>query len=156
MADVRLHKGACTLKKKRAACKHAGNHTKVIQFGLLTADGGGYFEGHKRFTNDELAAFLRNAHAKFGKMVIMLDRAPRHTAKAVQEAIDETGGGVKLARHPPGCPDVNAMEELWRQMKLAVLSGPYVKFSRMCRDVKRWLGDCIPRLDVFRYLYRSV
>ena len=41
MADVRLRKGVCTLKKKRAVYKHAGNHAKVVQFGLLTADGGG-------------------------------------------------------------------------------------------------------------------
>ena len=154
--DVRLRKGVYALKKKRAVYKYAGNHAKVVQFGLPAADGGGYFEGHKRFTKDEFVAFLRNAHAKFGKMVIILDRAPQHTAKAVQDAIDEMDGGVKLACLPPGCPDLNAMEELWRQMKRAVFSGPYIKFGKMCRDIKRWLRDYIPRPDIFRYLYRSV
>ena len=48
------------------------------------------------------------------------------------------------------------MEELWRQMKRAVLSGPYVKFSKMRRDMKKWLGKELPSLDIFRYLYRSV
>ena len=156
IADVRLRKGVYTLKKKRAVYKYTGNHAKIIEFGLLTADGRGYFEGHKRFTKDEFVAFLRNAHAKFGKMVIILDRAPQHTAKVVQEAIDEMDGEVKLVYLPPGCPDLNAMEELWRQMKRAVLSGPYVKFSKMCRDIKRWLRNKLPRLDIFRYLYRSV
>ena len=156
MADVRLRKGACTLTKKRAACKCTGNHAKIVQFGLPAADGRGCFESHKRFTKDGFVAFLRNAHAKFGKMVIILDRAPQHTAKVVQEAIDEMDGEVKLVYLPPGCPDLNAMEELWRQMKRAVPSGPYVKFSKMRRDVKRRLGDYIPRLDIFRYLYRSV
>ena len=65
-------------------------------------------------------------------------------------------GEVELVYLPPGCPDLNAMEELWRQMKRAVPSGPYVKSSKMRRDVKRRLGDYIPRLDIFRYLCRSV
>ena len=39
--DVRLRKGVYTLKKKRAVYKHAGNHAKVMQFGLPAADGGG-------------------------------------------------------------------------------------------------------------------
>ena len=30
MADVRLRKGVCTLKKKRAVYKYTGNHAKVI------------------------------------------------------------------------------------------------------------------------------
>ena len=75
MADVRLRKGVYTLRKKRAACKCTGNRAKVVQFGLPAADGRGYFESHKRFTKDEFVAFLRNAHAKFGKMAIMLDGA---------------------------------------------------------------------------------
>ena len=98
----------------------------------------------------------RNAHAKFGKTVIMLDRTPRHAAKAVQEAMDGTGDGAEPGCLPPRRPDLNATGELWRQMKLAVLSGPCVKFGKMCRDVKRWPGDCIPRPDMFRYPCRSV
>ena len=66
------------------------------------------------------------------------------------------GGEVKPVYLPSGCLDLNAMEELWRQMKRAVSSGPYVKFSKMRRDIRRWLRDDILRPDIFRYLYRSV
>ena len=48
------------------------------------------------------------------------------------------------------------MEEMWWQMKRAVPSGPYVKFSKMCRYIKTWLRDDIPNLNIFRYLYRRV
>ena len=101
IADVRLRKGAYTLKKKRAVYKYTGNRARVVQFGLLTADGRGYFERHERFTKDEFVRFPRNARAKFGKMVMMLDRAPQHTAKAVQDAIDEMDGEVKPVYLPP-------------------------------------------------------
>ena len=156
IADVRLRKGVCTLKKKRAIYKHAGNHAKVIQFGLLTADGRGYFVRHDRFAKDEFVEFLRNAHAKFGETVMIPDGAPKHTARAVQEAMDEMGGEVKPLYLPSGCLDLNAMGELWRQMKRAVSSGPYVKFSKMRRDIRRWLRGDILRPDIFRYLHRSV
>ena len=69
--------------------------------------------------------------------------------------MDEMDGEAKLACLPPGRPDLNAMEGVWRQVKRAVPSGPHVKSSKMRRDVKRWLGDHIPRPDVFRYLCRS-
>ena len=47
-ADVRLRKGVYTLRNKRAVYTITGSHAKIMQFGLLTADGRGYFEGHKR------------------------------------------------------------------------------------------------------------
>ena len=88
-------------------------------------------------------------------MAVIQDGAPQHRAKPVQEAIDETGGAVKLVCLPPGCPDLNDMGELWRQMKRAVPSGPNVKFGKVYRDIKRRLRDYIQRLNIFRYPYRS-
>ena len=101
MADVRLRKGAYALKKKRAACKHAGNHAEAIRFGLPAADGGGHFGGHKRFTKDEFIRFLRNAHAKFGKTAIMLDRAPPPPARGKGSP---GGGGRDGRRGRTGAP----------------------------------------------------
>ena len=39
---------------------------------------------------------------------------------------------------------------------MGVLSGPYVKFSKMCSDIDEWLESRLPQLDIYRYLYRSV
>ena len=155
MADVRLRKGARAPKKKRAVYEHAVNRAKVRQSGLLAADGKSRFERRERFTKDDFVEFLRNAHAKFSRTVVMPDGAPWHWAKAVRDAMDGMNGGVKLACLPPGRPDLAATGEAWRQMKRAVPSGPYVKSSKMRRDVKLWPRDYIPRPDVFRRLYRS-
>ena len=56
---------------------------------------------------------------------------------------------------PPGCPDLNAIEEVWRQMKHAILDVPYVRFSSMYSDIDKWLRSSLPKLDIERYLYRK-
>ena len=62
---------------------------------------------------------------------------------------------MELQFLPPGCPDLNAIEGVWRQMKHAVLDVPYVRFSSMCSDIDRWLRSSLPKLDIEGYLYRK-
>ena len=57
---------------------------------------------------------------------MVLDRAPQHKAD-VMAAVKEMGNQVILVYLPPGCPHLNTIEELWRQMKMSVLNGPYTK-----------------------------
>ena len=68
------------------------------------------------------------------------DRAPRRR-----------GAAVSAAR----LPDLNAIEEVWRQMKHAILDVPYVRFSSMCSDIDKWLRSSLPKLDIEKYLYRK-
>ena len=85
---------------------------------------------------------------------MITDGAPQHRSKLVREEI-RLLGGLELEFFPPGCPGLNAIEGLWRQMKHAVLDAPYVRFSSMCNDIDRWLGSSRPKLDIEKYLYRS-
>ena len=62
---------------------------------------------------------------------------------------------VELQFLPPGCPDLNAIEEAWRRMKHAVLDVPYVRFSSMCSDIDKWPRSSLPKLDIEKYLYRK-
>ena len=70
---------------------------------------------------------------------MILDGAPQHRAADVKKALKEMNGEVELEFLPPGCPDLSAIEELWRQMKHAVLDTAYVKLSKMCRDINDWI-----------------
>ena len=88
--------------------------------------------------------------------IMVLDGAAQHRAKIVREAIEEMNGEVRLVFLPPGCPDLNAIEEVWCQMKHAVLDTPIVKFHKMCEDIDIWLVGSLPRLEIEKYLYRTV
>ena len=107
----------------------------TIVFGLITADGEGFFGRYEKFTKEEFTTFIQGAHAWFGKMLIILDGASQHRAKIVRQAIAEMNGEIMLKFLPPDYPDLNTIEEMWRQLKMAVLSGPYIKFGKMCNDV---------------------
>ena len=88
-------------------------------------DGRSMCAQYGRFTADDFVDFLKRVRRRFPKIVIILDRAPQHTAKVVKQLEGETEG-LELKYLPPGCPDLNAMEEKWKQMKRHVLDVPYV------------------------------
>ena len=100
--------------------------------------------------------FLEAVHKWFGKTIMVLDGASQHRAKIVRETLREMNGEVRLVFLPPGCPDLNAIEEVWRQMKHAVLDAPTVKLHKMCEDIDKWLVESLPRLEIENYLYRKV
>ena len=83
----------------------------------ITLDGEGFFRRYDSFTGKEFVEFLKAACERFGK--IITDGAPQHRSKFVREEIGRLDG-VELQFLPPGCPDLNAIEEVWRQMKHAI------------------------------------
>ena len=97
-------------------------------FGLITLDGKGFFQRYGSFTGKEFVEFLKAARERFGKILMIADGAPQHRSKLVREELGRLDG-LQLEFLPPGCPDLNAIEEVWRQMKHAVLDAPYIRFS---------------------------
>ena len=115
IAEARARRGIYT--PMRGVYTYTGSHSKTI---VITTDGRGYFERYSSFTKEEFVKFLKAVHAKFGKILIILDGAAQHRAKCVKEELKKLVG-LELKFLPPGCPDLNAIEEVWRQMKHAVL-----------------------------------
>ena len=157
IADARLRKRVYTPKGKRATYTRTGSHARTVVFGLITDDGRSFFRQYDRFTKDEFADFLKESHRQFGKPIMMiLDRAPQHKAGIIRETLKELDGAAELEFLRPGCPDLNAIEEVWRQMKRAVLDVRYVTVAGMHEDIDRWLGSSVPVLDIEKYLHRVV
>ena len=154
VADARLRKGIYTPKGVRGAYTYTESHSRTVVFGLLTIDGEGFFRRYDSFTGREFAEFLKAACERFGKILMITNGAPQHRSGLVREELGRLGG-LELEFFPPGCPDLNAIEEVWRQMKHAVLDAPYVRFGSMCSDIDRWLKVSLPKLDVEKYLYRK-
>ena len=104
ITDTRPRKGVYTRKGRRATYTFTGSYSKTVVFGMITADGEGFFERYPKFSKDEFVDFLRKAHERFGRMLIIADRAPQHRARAVREALEEMEGRVEMVFLPPGCP----------------------------------------------------
>ena len=112
VADSRPRRGVYTLGRRRAVYTYNGSHTKTIVFGFTTTDGGGFFKRYAAFTKEEFVDFLEATYKWFGKTIMVLDGASQHRAKIVREALKEMNGEVRLVFLPPGCPDLNAIEEI--------------------------------------------
>ena len=147
--------GVCTLGRRRAAYTHNGSHTRTTVFGFATTDKGGFVKRHAAFTK-EFVDFLEAVHKWFGKAMMVLDGALQHRAGIVLEALKEMNCEARLASLPSGCPDLSAIEEIWRQMKHAVLDAPTVKLHKMCEDTDRWRVESLPRLEIENHPYRKV
>ena len=145
VANARFSKGVYT---------YTGSHSKTVMLGLIMLDREGIFQRYGPFTGKEFVEFLKAAYERFGKILMITGGAPQHRSKFVREEIGRLDG-VELQFLPPGCPDLNAIEEVWLQMKHAVLDMPYVRFSSMCSDIDKWLRSSLPKLDIEKYLYRK-
>ena len=111
VANARLRKGIYTPKGIRGVYTYTGSHSKTIVFGLITLDGEGFFQRYDSFTGKEFVEFLKAACERFGKILMITDGAPQHRSKFVREEIGRLDG-VELQFLPPGCPDLNAIEEV--------------------------------------------
>ena len=142
-------------KGRRAVCTVTGSHGKTVVYGLQTMDGRGMCVQYDRFTTENFADFLKRAHRRFPRMAMILDRAPQHTARISRQTAEDLGG-LELEYLPPGCPDLNAMEEKWRQMKHRTLDVPYVALGNLRKEITRYLRYHMPVLQIENYLYRKL
>ena len=92
IAAPRARKRGYTRKKIRALYTYTGSHSKTIVFGLITADDRNMFRQHDEFGMHAFAKFIRAAVRKFGKICLILDKAPQHRAKMILRLVDEIDG----------------------------------------------------------------
>ena len=155
VADARLRKGIYTPKGVRGAYTYTESHSRTVVFGLLMIDGEGFFRRYDSFTGREFAEFLKAACERFGKILMITNGAPQHRSGLVKEELGRLGG-LELEFFPPGCPDLNAMEEKWRQMKHRTLDVPYIALGNLRKEITRYLRYRMPVLRIENYLYRKL
>ncbi|MDI1495885.1 MAG: Transposase [Cenarchaeum symbiont of Oopsacas minuta] len=100
--------------------KWTGMHSKIIVYGAVTEDGRQLFKTYHRFDSESTVDYLKLLEKKFGKIFVILDRAPQHRSRMVKEYLRDHKDTVKLRYLPRATPRMNAVEECWRQGKYAV------------------------------------
>jgi transposase len=79
--------------------------------------------------------FLQNfIKGRKGKVFLIVDGHPSHTAKVVQRYRDSLGGRLELHRLPAYAPDLNPDEFVWRHMKKNGVSKKPLKQNEALRD----------------------
>ncbi|MGN7478210.1 IS630 family transposase [Solibacillus silvestris] len=117
------HEGA----KLFAAIHYATGH--IIHREEETADA----QAFQRFLQDILTAYPE------GKIVIMLDNARIHHAKAIQPFLKENSR-LQFVFLPPYSPELNMAEGLWDWLKKDVINNVFFqKFYHIKRNVKEFM-----------------
>jgi hypothetical protein len=62
---------------------------------------------------------------------------------------------MKIEYFPVGSPQLNAVEECWRQGKYEILSDYYSSFSQLKQTISQYYRTTRFNLDIKKYLLRS-
>ena len=103
----------------------------------------------KEFLN-MLSKFLH----KFKRAILILDKAPWHKkSKKVQKYLKEHRRELKIIWFPTGCPEMNPVEECWRQAKKEVNGGRvHESLEVMKKELRHFLKYVNFKQDMGKYL----
>lgn len=120
-------------------------------------DGKQMFRQYDDFDAETFLAYLKVLHRKFSKMILFMDKARQHhRSKRVQEYLKENQDTIKVLWFPNSCPELNAVEECWRQGKDDLLSNIfYDRFIDLKTSIAGYYRTRRFRLGIVKYLLRD-
>ena len=109
---------------------------------------------HDKINTDKMLFCLYKMRRKFKKFILVLDSAPWHKkSKKVRKYFSEHKASIKVIYFPKGCPDMNPVEECWRQSKKEVNGGRiHENFETMKKELKSFFRKTNFKQDVRKYL----
>lgn len=127
----------------------------VNLLGALTEDGETFMtEVADSFTSDVTVRFLRALQTEFGDHLhVILDNATYFSSNQVAEFVEETA--IEVTYLPTGSPDMNPIEECWRQFKRQ-LGNRYFNSIEELRSAIRPALAAISPPNIYEYLCPSV
>ena len=134
---------------------YTGSHKRITVYGSITADGRQFFRTYEKFYAPTFVRYLKEMQRHFGKMAVVVDRAPPHKAKAVRKLLRENKN-IKIIYLPKGSPFLNAMEERWHRVKRVLLVSEYYKtFLEMHQAVSLYYMTARFKLDLLKFASRK-
>ena len=130
-----------------------GLHTKIHIFGFLSEDKKKMFASDNKMNAKSFLKSMYKIKKRFGKIILIIDRASWHKAKKVQKYLSKYRREIKVVWFPRGCPEMNPVEECWRQAKKEVNGGRvYKSFEAMKKELRNFLKRNEFKQDMRKYL----
>lgn len=135
-----------------------GSHRKTCVFGAIGMDGRQLFRQTKDIDHLEFIRFLNALKRKFKKFLLFIDRAPWHGfgrrgAEEVKQYFAKNKKCIAVVYFPKVSPELNPVEECWRQTKDSVLGSMfYPTFEEMKAALTQHLRTKRFKLDMVKYL----
>ncbi len=87
-------------------------------FGSFDGFGNFSYQFTGKHNSESFIAFLEHLLGNHSNILLILDNAAIHKSKLVKRFVSEHGSRLELFYLPPYCPELNATEECWRQVRL--------------------------------------
>jgi transposase len=126
---------------KKVVQKVTGNKGSVSAISAISSRGDLIFNIHKagkRFRSDDIVIFLKSMlnHHKSRTLVVVMDQAPCHKSKKVQQFI-LSQKRLNVFYLPPRSPEFNPDEKVWSHLKHHELKSHTAKTTQELRNLTR-------------------
>jgi len=139
-------RAAWALAGEQAAVRISGRNAKRVLFGAINPrTGHRIVQVRRQMWQQDFQAFLRELRRRYpGRPLwLLLDRAPCHTAVRSQALALRLG--IELLWLPKQCSELNAMDQLWKELKLHVSANrQYATVDEHGAAAERWVLGLAP------------
>lgn len=131
-----------------------GSKQKSYLYGALSEDGRQLFRACQAGNSENTIGYFKELKKKFGKMLLYIDRAPWHKSKLVQNYLEKERTHIRVVWFPPGWPELNPVEECWKQGKNGDDLGKafYSRFTEFTHAVTKYYRTKRFHLNLYNYL----
>lgn len=114
-------RGPWSPRGERVYTPYYGNHRRIVVTAAISSEGPPVTWITDRFRVAEAVGFLEDV-MKVGKVGLVMDKAPTHMSRAVQNLIADNSDRLRVRYFPTGWPELNATEHVWSPLKSAAFN----------------------------------
>jgi len=131
-----------------------GSHRRTCLFGTVSLNGRQLFRQYHTVNGENFLAYARELKRRFGAFLLFLDKsAPHHRDEQVRRWLRKNRNSVKVRWFPTARPELNPVEECWRQTKDIIQANRiYPTFESMKKEISKTLRAKRFKLNIVEYL----
>ena len=134
----------------------SGRRDRTVVYGALAGDGTRLMRRYESFDGPTFVEYLREVHRKWGKVLVIMDNAVQHRTRAVREYLEEHRE-VEVLYLPTATPKLSAVEAVWKEAKYRLITSMhYETLADLTHAVSEYFRTCSIKLDIYKFLYRSI
>lgn len=141
---------------RRPVVKYGFKRERFAVFGAISVKGRRLFHTYDKFDGPSFLEFVKDLHRKNPRSVLIMDNASQHARYGPVLKYFADHPDLVPIYLPSYAPQLNAMEEVWRQVRRAVTASRYYRsIGWLHRAVMEYLGAKRDFPDVMTYLLRA-
>ena len=130
-----------------------GSHHRTCLFGTISLDGKQLFRQYDTVNGESFLTYLKELKRRFTAFLLFLDKSTPHHNGRVRQWLRKNRIRVKVRWFPTARPELNPIEECWRQSKDIIQANRiYPTFEAMKEEISKTLRTKRFRLDIVEYL----